>query len=473
MSCLRTAIALIVFGLAFPDLGQTTNISSASLSAWLLANNGPTSRFVSNGHGETINPTVAIHVTSCSPSSPCVASRNGNGWSQNFAHSNSSKSFFHDGTWWAVLPGDLPGANGGWSVYKLAAAAASDTANAGWSLASGRLGNDNMRADIAWDPENEKLYVLQFSTASPNPRLYQLSYKHNAQTWITVFTADLGNALDSSYWGNNNHMALALDQHGNPMVLAVTSNLQGGAGLQVAFPTSASLDAWSFTTVDAETVNNGGGNGNSRADFVTFTQAGLNKIGILYSKDGPVGKTWNFAWKNAEINPSNYSSGWSIEVIADNVEIDDHVSASTDGETIYAAIKDGKGSIWLLQGQPTMWEKPLLIVNGGKLSPSRPIVVVDRKNRRVYVFFEVDRGKQNDGIHAKIMDMDKPVFDENGLGPKIMKSSNFIGGMSDPQGPVHAVGANTDGSFVLFAKDKNTGEVWYTILYLGAKMGLT
>lgn len=509
MLCLRIPIALIVLGLASPEMGETTNMRSAvingldrdvdgdalTVTAVRNATNGvatinPDSKINSSpaagssgsdsfsyirgdDKGGTVGAAVTINVTSHSPSASYVATKNANGPPQNFEHDNCSKGFYHGGKWWAVLPGDVPGANGRWSIYELSAAVPDTAEREGSRLASGPLGNDSLGADIGWDPENGRLYVLQFSANSPKPQLYQLSYEHKTQSWSTLLTVDLGEKLDSSYWSNNQHLALGLDQYGNPLILGIMSNSHGGTGLQVAYSTSTNLDKWRFATIDAETVNNGGRNGNSKADFVTFTQAGLKKIGILYSKDGANSKSWNFASRNSETNASNYGIGWSIEVVARNVQIDNHVSATTDGKTIYAAIKDDNDSIWLLKGQPGNWGKPLLVVNGRKHSPSRPIVVLDDTNQEIYVFYQAGGRKPYNGVFAKITNIGKPAFNSNELGAAILRSGDSGGKMIDPQGPAHAVGVNTDGHFVVFAKNKDTGDVWYRILYIGAKMGST
>lgn len=507
MWSLRIPIALIVLGLAFPEMGETTKIRSAvinglnsnsdalTLSAVRIATNGvatinsdstinpspaagssDSDRFSyirSDDKGGTVGPADAISVTSHSPAASYVATKNANGPPQNFEHDNCSKGFYHDGKWWAVLPGDVHGANGRWSIYELSEAVPGTADRGGSRLASGPLGNDRLGADIGWDPQNERLYVLQFSSNSPKPELYQLSYEHKTQSWKTLLTVDLGGKLASSHWSNNEHLALGLDQYGNPLILGITSNSHGGPGLQVAYSTSTNLDRWRFATIDSDTVNNGGRNGNSKADFVTFTQAGLKKIGILYSKDGANSQSWNLAWRNSETNASNYGSGWSIEVVARNVQIDNHVSAATDGKTIYAAIKDDNDSIWLLKGQPGNWEKPLLVVYGGKHSPSRPIVVLDDTNEEIYVFYQAGARKTYNGVFAKITNIGKPAFNSTELGAPILRSGELGGRMIDPQGPAHAVGVNTDGHFVVFAKNKGTGDVWYRILYTSAKMGST
>lgn len=509
MSCLRIPIALIVLGLAFPDMGETTNIRSAVIKGLDSDDDGDALtvsavRNAANGV-VTINPdsmtnpwpypdssgsvslsyirsddidgtagaAVPINVTSHSPSASYVATNNANGLPQNFEHDNCSKGFYHNEKWWAVLPSDVPGANGRWSIYELSEAVPGTADRGGSRLASGPLGHDNLGADIGWDPKNGRLYVLQFSANSPTPQLYQLSYEHKTQSWTTLLTVDLGENMNSSYWSSNKHLALGLDQYGNPLIIGITSKSHGGPGLHVAYSTSNNFDKWRFATIDAETVNNGGRNGNSKADFVTFTQAGVNKIGILYSKDGANSKSWNFAWRNSETNASNYGSGWSIEVVAHNVQIDNHVSATTDGKTIYAAIKDDNDSIWLLKGQPGNWESPLLVVNGGRHSPSRPIVVLDGTNQEIYVFYQAGARKPYNGVFAKMTNIGKPAFKSNDLGEAILQSGDLGGRMSDPQGPAHAVGVNTDGHFVVFAKNKGTGDVWYRILYIGAKMGST
>ncbi len=82
-----------------------------------------------------------------------------------------------------------------------------------------------------------------------------------------------------------------------------------------------------------------------------------------------------------------YGSGWQKEVVA-NVHIDNHVSAVSDGEFIYAVVKDDQDAIWLLKGHPGNWDNAYLVVDGSTEDPSRPTVVLDDTHDQLYIFYQ-------------------------------------------------------------------------------------
>ena len=261
------------------------------------------------------------------------------------------------------------------------------------------------------------------------------------------------------YWGNNDDLALGLDQHGNPLLLSITAGSQT-KGLHVAYATSSDLSQWQFTTVDPDNTSAGGTNGDSKADFITFSQNGVEKIGVIYSKDGAASNSWSILWHDSAANTAQYGSGWSSEVVTKNIGIEDHISAISDGSTIYAAIKDQNNSIWLLHGGPGNWQAPVLVVNGNTHEPSRPIITLDETNGLIYIMYQQKMSPFGD-IYMKVADADNPVFDPANIGTKVIDGTSSSDVFTNPQGPVHTVGAETDGYFLVFAKDAATSEIWY------------
>src|SRR4051812_2449651 len=123
-------------------------------------------------------------------------------------HNNASKSFFHDGDWWAVLPD-----GGEWRVHRFDGSLPGAGQQGGWSIASpaGTLLDNSHHVDIAWDEAHQKLYVLQYYDGSSKPILSELAYDPIAHTFAseaTIQLAGLGGELTGSYWSNNKELAL-------------------------------------------------------------------------------------------------------------------------------------------------------------------------------------------------------------------------------------------------------------------------
>jgi len=382
-----------------------------------------------------------------------VAIADGGGKKHNLEHNNSSKSFYHDGVWWAVLP-----SNGVWSVFESSGTPSSAGATGGWNIASDPLLSSDLHADIAWDATTNSLYVLQFGDNSSQPHLFEMNYDGNNRSWTVAKQVNLSASLDSSVWGDNEDLSLGIDQNGNVIILGITGGDSNERGLHLAYSTSSDLSTWDHITVDNDTTSSGGGNGNSKADFIHFTVNGNDQVGIVYSKDGSSGNSWSFAWRDSSQNSTDYSNGWSIETITTDVNIDDHLSVTTDGEYIYAAIKDTRDDIWLLKGQPGNWDDPVHVVDSG--SPSRPIIAYDETSDQIYILYQEKQSPYGD-IYMKTTSAANPSFDLNGLGTVILEGTSSGDKFLDPQGPAHAVGADTGNEFMIFAKNNGTSEIWY------------
>jgi Big-like domain-containing protein len=419
---------------------------------------------ISDGRGGSDTTTVTLSVrpqtgVRFDGANSYVAIENGAGSTNNMEHTNASKSFFHDGTWWAVLPGAVPGQGNVWAVYQFTETLPNAGASGGLNLASAPLLSSGLHADVAWNDATDTLYVLQYGSSTAHPFLFQMAYNAGSRSWSTTAAVDLGAKLDPAYWGSHNDLALGLDQYGNPLLLSVTGG-SATKGLHLAYATSPDLSQWQFTTLDSDTTKSGGTNGDSKADFITFSQGGVEKIGVIYSKDGAASNSWNIIWHDAASNTAQYAGQWSSEVVTRDISIDDHMSAVSDGTHVYAAIKDANNSIWLLQGTPGNWQDPVLVVNGSAHDPSRPIITLDETNGLIYIMYQEKMSPFGD-IYMKVADASHPVFDGASIGTKIIDGTSSSDRFFDPQGPAHTVGAETDNYFLVFAKDAETSEIWY------------
>jgi len=401
---------------------------------------------IADGNGGVANATAVINVDGHSPSESFYATSGSN---IIFEHTNSSKSFYHDDTWWAVLP---DGSN--WYVHQFDDVPGGEGA---WTIASQPLLGSNLSADIAWDSTDEKLYVLQAS-ATTYVYALQLEYSSDTKTWIDGAEVQLkgpNGLLSNGSWGDGDDLGIGLDQNGNPIVASISSQ-----GLHVAYASGSDLSTWNQVTVDGGTTNAGGLNGDSKADIVTFSDDGLDYIGLVYSRDGNK-DSWNFAWHSTETNPQDYGSDWTFETITSKVAIDDHISAVSDGTTIYATIKDDKDVIWLLKGSPGNWDDPIKVHDNGYGAASRPGIVLDESNNELYIFYQHGPAGDRD-VFMKRADAANPEFNPSADGTLVIDGVS----MRDPQGPAHPVGADTGGTFFVLAKEGDT--VLYNDILLGS-----
>lgn len=420
---------------------------------------------ISDGQGGVALASVNVTVNLEGFEDSYIATKLTSGAARNLEHGNASKSFYANGSWWAVLP---DGAN--WSIHRYEGSTPAPNTMGGWTIASDALFSNSNRSELAWDDANQKLYIVSYSASSAEPHIKQLSFDATTQKWdvdIDVKLGGTGGVLSGSEWGNNVEISLGLDQNGVPVLTAIAAASQGEKGLHVAFATSADLSTWGTALVDADTKGLGGSNGNSKADIITFTQNGVDKIGIFYSRDGTGSDDdWSFAWHDTSSNTTSYGGTWNVEMVTNSVNIDNHMSAVSDGEFIYALIKDDNDAIWLLKGHPGAWDAPYLVVDGVQHNPSRPSVVLDETNDQIYVFYQESTSNPEGQIYMKVFDTANPVFDPEDLGILVMEgpgSQDFL----DPQSPAHSVGDHTGGYFLLLAKNEQKNEVWYNDIMLG------
>lgn len=408
---------------------------------------------VSDGRGGTDEATARIDVQGLPLATSFMATQDPTGWLRSMQHDNAAKSFYHDGQWFAVLPN-----NGFWYVHK----AGSDGGT--WQIAGSRLADTSRAADVQYDATTGSLYVLQANSSSTKPMLYKLAYDGMTDSWnmaATVQLGGLGGVLSGLQWQKNPELTLGLDPVTHlPIISCIGPST--APGLQLAYATSSSLASWSQSIIDADTNSVGGSNGNSKADIVSFTDAnGAARIAIVYSADGTLTDNWRSVSHAAG---GGYEGGWTSQVITNQVGIDNHISAVSDGSRIYMVMKDDANQIWFTAGTPEAgWGVPQLVVGVG--NPSRPTLVLDETHDRILIFFQESTWDPYGSIYMKTASTNGTEFDAMSLGTQILTASNGQD-MIDPQVPSHAVGADTGGFFYLFAKNQDAASIWYNDLFV-------
>ena len=376
---------------------------------------------------------------------------------RNFEHTNATKSFFHNGEWWAVLPEQT-----GWHVYRFDGSLPDPGSMGGWIKSSPTMLTSGRRADIAWDDATDTLYVLNFGPSETSPRLFQLGYSAQTGTFeieVNVQLAGSGGKLTGAEWQRNTEMSLGLDQNGSPVVAMIGPSAAGGEkGLKLAYPTSDSLATWGTVTVDPGPSTTAGSNGDNKVDFVAFQLGGIDHVGLVYGDDAT--GLWKFAYQPTPSSPAGYGSGWTIDTITDQVVLDNHLAALWDGSAILMTMKDDQDALWAIRGMPGEWEAPVL-VHAATHSGSRPTLAYDEDNETLFVFYQENTNRPYGDIYFKASSAEALVFDPGDPGTLFMTSTRDGENMSDPQMPTHAVGEATDGMFFVFARNQEAREIWY------------
>ncbi|MBE0489550.1 MAG: tandem-95 repeat protein [Halomonas sp.] len=405
---------------------------------------------VSQGDGPPPPPPLPLETS-------YIATAFGTNDRRNFEHTNATKSFFHNGEWWAVLPEQT-----GWHVYRFDGSLPDPGSMGGWVKSSPTMLTSGRRADIAWDDATDTLYVLNFGPTETSPRLFQLGYSAQTGTFeieVNVQLAGSGGKLTGAEWQRNTEMSLGLDQNGSPVVAMIGPSAAGGeSGLKLASPTASSLENWATTTIDTGPSTTAGSNGDNKVDFVAFTLGGIDHVGLVYGDDAT--GLWKFAYQPTPSSPAGYGSGWTIDTITDAVVLDNHLAALWDGSAILMTMKDDQDALWAIKGMPGEWAPPVL-VHSATHSGSRPTLAYDEDNETLFVFYQENTNRPFGDIYFKATSAGELAFDPSDPGTLYITSTRDGENMSDPQMPTHSVGEATDGMFFVFARNQEAREIWY------------
>lgn len=344
-----------------------------------------------------------------------------------------SKLWHHDGRWWASL---FSPAAGKYRIFAL------DWRTQKWADTGVAIDDrPRTKADCLWDGRH--LYVVSgggdISTgADLDARLYRYSYAGGRYRLDAGFPVVVRK-------GGAETIAIARDTAGTLWVTYTQDN-------KVYVSRSLSSDAaWGQPFV----VPAAGVNASVAADDISAIVAYNRTIGVLWSNQSDGG--FYFA-SHADGAPAG---AWRGGVVARRENYsDDHISItslqSDPAGRVFAVVKTSLGggsqpSIVALAGQPAgggrlTWRS--VTVTEGAQSQTRPILLLDTSNRRLYVFTADEGGG---AIYYKASGIDNLAFDPDTKGtPFISHASHPY--LNDPTSTKQAVSAAT-GLVVLASYD--------------------
>lgn len=201
-----------------------------------------------------------------------------------YTKSNQSKTFFHDGKWWAMAYAKKEKK---WYLWQY------DNKNDAWTInASAGSVSSSTRPDLVLDAAANKLFIA-FSTED-TPEFYRLSYAGGTWSIDAGFPKPLSAFLDTD---SKNPLSLVRGANGELWLFRIfTSALEGlrstdnGNTWSAKFAIKSALNQKKGTT-DTKVFSMGGQNYIGLAYGEEF-KAGKSKFGFLYHRDGDATTTW-------------------------------------------------------------------------------------------------------------------------------------------------------------------------------------
>jgi hypothetical protein len=350
-----------------------------------------------------------------------------------------SKLWFNDGAWWGVL---YHSGSGTWHIYRL-------NWPDQWIDTGVTVDNrPTSRADVLWD--GTKLYFASLvrNNTSNQGRLYRFSY--NA-------TSDLY-SLDSGF----------------PV------QIMSGRAETMAFDKDSTGQLWiTFTQSSKVYVNRSLGNDLTwGAPFVVPSSTTLDSddISSLVAYQGNIGVLWS----NQRDDKMYFSyhrdvdadEAWQpiVAAYSGTNNADDHInlkSLQTDGSgRLFAAVKTSLSGTT----QPRLlllWASPggawgSTVFSTGAESQTRPLVLLESTNQRVYMFATTEGGG---ALYMKSTSMDNPDFsDQPGQGEPFVKNSTY-GSLNNATSTKQTLSAAT--GLVVLVSDESKRFYLHNTLALG------
>jgi hypothetical protein len=360
---------------------------------------------------------------------------------------SESKLWWNDGSWWGLLWNPLTNQ---YEIYRL------ETATQTWvstnTAADIRSGS---RADVLWD--GQRLYIASHYYASnPGPttpnfvsKLYRYSYNAAAKQY-TPDAPPGGVNINNS---KSKTLTLDKDSTGKLWITWMEGN-------KIYLNRSLGNDlTWGTPFVLPVQATPGGGNDTDPDDISALVAFGGNKIGVMWSnqkdstnyfavhRDGDPDEVW----QPAEIALSGAGLGPAA---------DDHfiLKASCDPasrDNLYAATVTNlsgaqAASIFVLKRNAAgIWSRHVFATEN--LNHTRPTLVVDDENQRLYVFARsTDTNRGN--IYMKSAGLGDLIF-PTGRGTPILRSASDIN-ITNPTATKQCV--NNATGILILAADKDS-----------------
>jgi hypothetical protein len=357
---------------------------------------------------------------------------------------SESKLWWNDGFWWGLLWNPLTNQ---YEIYRL------NPAMQSWigtnAAADNRAGS---RADVLWDGQH--LYVASHyyaSNAGPaTPALLAKLYRYSYNTAIKQYTPDANFPVTIN---NSKSETLTLDKDSTGKLWITWME-----GNKVYLNRTLGNDlTWGTPFILPVQATPGGGNDTDPDDISALVAFGGNKIGVMWSNQKD--STNYFAvhrdgdaddfWQAREIALSGAGLGPAV---------DDHfiLKASCDGSgNLYAAAVTNlsgaqNASIFVLKRNVAgVWSRHIFATEN--LNHTRPALVVDDENQRLYVFARsTDTNRGN--IYMKSASLSDLVFSA-GRGTPILRSASDIN-ITNPTSTKQCVNDAT--GILILAADKDS-----------------
>jgi len=346
-----------------------------------------------------------------------------------------SKLWFNHGFWWGVLWSNSGNA---YHIFWL------DPSTQTWMDTGSAVDDRNdSKVDVLWDTVNQKLYVVShiFSNASGSftpvgqrGELYRYTYNSTNQTY----------ALDNGFPVEVN------DATSEALVIAKDSTDR----LWVTYAKDQQIYVNHSGTSDTDWDSENGpfvlpvGNVNVNNDDLSSVIAFNGKIGVMWSNQSS-----DKIYFAVHADTSLPHQGWSNSIVAfdgaGNKSADDHIKLqalpnSDPAGFVFAAIKTSEAPprIMLLvcaNSSCTNWTSHTVWAGNSNFdNPTRPTLLVDQSNRKLYVFANIDPANSPDLIAYKDSDLDNPQF------TGIEAGNPFIEGSSASPNDVTSTKQNVD-----------------------------
>jgi hypothetical protein len=369
------------------------------------------------------------------------------------AEKPESKLWWNDGSWWGSLWSTSGNA---YHIHRL------DLATQSWTDTGTSLDDrKDSRADVLWDDASQKLYIVSHiwsgngESASPGERgeLFRYSYNSGVYLLDAGFPVEVNEAKTET-------LVLAKDSTGTLWVTYVQEDADGKFKVWVNSSLGGDDSVWGIAFVLPV----------AGADDVTE-----DDISSIISYNGKIGVMWsnqNVMEMHFAVHTDGAGTGVWQGYSAYTNSADDHInlkSLQTDGAgSVYAVVKTSVSSALIVllsctQNECTSsgdWEADTVYDNS--YGSTRPILLLDTQNRRLYVFA---RNKDPDMvIYYKSADMDNIQF-AGGIGTPFIKSLDDDN-INDPTSTKQNVNGAT--GIVVLASDSKTKYYFHNYLSLGA-----
>src|SRR4051812_27561295 len=356
-----------------------------------------------------------------------------------------SKTWFHDGTWWAVMYNP---ASGAFEIYK--------RANDAWTT-TGTLvdGRDRSWQDVLWDGSH--LQVVSSGTSPSDPgmavRYSRLGYDSSTKRWSTeipqqaitnygVEVAVLDRDSTGTVWVTWTHNSTVYVAH------STTDQSTWSNGFAIPVPNSNRLSSDDISSI------------------VSFN----GHIGVMYSDQAAVGSPDNFYW--ATHRDGDDDKTWTVESALTGIEMaDDHINLKAiDGDPavqVLAAVKTSLNRstepqilLLSLDAAGSWHSTPVLRVSDG--TPTRAQVAIDKGRREAYVFAAEGPCCTGGAIFMKTASLDDLSF-PTGAGIPVIQSATDKK-INNVNTPKQTLSATTD--LPVLASDDKTRRYWHTLIKL-------